>query len=334
MTHAFQIEVLDADGQAVGRMPFEPDWQPLVEEAAFAAMRRGRLPLRSGPREARVEPLWDVAAGAPRVAAVRVVVAGAAPLRASLAYFLPDARIAAARLVAAGALHAGDTYAYRLLAAEAESSAPEAGFAFAVEAVGAPLPVRDVDLAARLAGAERRGPAPADDEFAVLLPQSLLDETAGRLRASPDVEDGGVLVGQLLRDRAGGDLAVEVTAQIAARHTVADATSLTFTAETWAAVDDALAARGGALLRVGWSHHHPNWCRRCPIENQRACTRALPALSAEDVHLTRVCFPQGHALALLTSESIHTGVTWSLFGWRDGALAARGFHVVGHGAQW
>jgi hypothetical protein len=324
----YEMELIAGDGRTVGRMPLEPDWQPVIECAAFAAMRRGRLPLRAGAHDGRVEALWEAGDGAPRITGFRVCVDGAEPRAVSLAYLLPDARIAAAQLVAAGALEAGETYSYRVLAGADDPATGAIALEFAVEDVGAVLPVRDAVLADRLAGAERWGPAPAGDEFPVLVSRALLDATAAQARANPDVEVGGVLVGHLLRDRAGGELALEVTAQIAARHTVADATSLTFTAETWAAVDAAVAARGGDLLRCGWAHWHPNWCRRCPLDHQRRCTRALPALSAEDVHLTRVCFPQGHAVALLTSESIHTGLTWSLYGWRDGVLAPRGFEIV------
>ena len=54
---------------------------------------------------------------------------------------------------------------------------------------------------------------------------------------------------------------------------------------------------------------------------------ARPFLSAEDLHLTASVFSAGHQLALLISDSIG-GSTASLYGWSEGLVVARDFHVI------
>mgnify|MGYP006915253084 CR=1 FL=1 len=55
---------------------------------------------------------------------------------------------------------------------------------------------------------------------------------------------------------------------------------------------------------------------------------ASPFFSAEDCLLHRVVFPSAFATALLLSDHGGLDVRASLFGWRDGMVAARGFHRI------
>jgi len=292
-------------------------------------MRRGRLPVQSSAHAGVVEPCWDPRRGRPFVDGFRARVDGAEPMDLAASYLLPQARQASLRFVEAGALQAGDLFRYRVQAFAAPPPEVDAAIGFAVEEVATELPVAEGTLAALMAGAERAGPEPEADEFPVFVARAVLDEAMTSARANPDIEAGGVLVGRLVRDAALPDLFLEVTAQIAARHTVADSTSLTFTAETWAAVESAIALRGRKELQCGWHHSHPNWCRHCPLESQRLCTRSNAFLSSEDVHLHRVVFGHGaHNVALLVADNIHTGMTCSLFGWRRGAVAERGYFII------
>jgi proteasome lid subunit RPN8/RPN11 len=166
----------------------------------------------------------------------------------------------------------------------------------------------------------------------VFLPRRVLDEAVASARRAGDVETGGVLVGRLRRDGASAPpgLFVEITAQVPAPHTRAESTRLTFTAETWAAVQAAITLRRRGEVMLGWWHSHPDFCRlrHCPEERRAACPGAAPFFSPEDVHLHATCFPSAYQVALLVSDSTPDGMTWSLFGWAQGMVTARGFHVV------
>jgi hypothetical protein len=328
--YRYEVELIADDGRVLGAVPAEPDWEPALECAAFSAVRRGRLPALSSAPAGQVEPLWDAARGRPFVAGFRLHVDGAEPADLPLAYLWPAARAAASRLIESGALQPGASFRYRVHALPAPAAPDSDGdLGFAIEEVPTALPVSEGLLADFLVRAVRAGPAPEADEFPVFIARSVLDEAVARARAHPDVEVGGLLAGRLWRDAALPEMFLEVTAQFPARHTVADATTLTFTAETWTAFEAAMASCDPSLLRCGWHHSHLNWCRHCPRESQRRCTRSNARLSEEDLHLHRVVF--GHSapgVALLISDNIHTGMTWSLYGWRHGALAERGFHII------
>src|SRR6185437_2768668 len=87
-------------------------------------------------------------------------------------------------------------------------------------------------------------------------------------------ETGGVLIGLVHRDTDHpGRLFVEVTAQIPVRHAEHELTRLTFTPDTWKAVDGAIRLRGKKERKVGWWHTHPSrkWCEKCPVENRKVC---------------------------------------------------------------
>ena len=59
------------------------------------------------------------------------------------------------------------------------------------------------------------------------------------------------------------------------------------------------------------------------------CTAANPFFSVEDVHLHATCFPSAHQVALLVSDSTAAGgLTSSMFGWFQGQVVPRGFHVL------
>jgi hypothetical protein len=330
MGYRYEVQVVSDDGRTLGHAPLDPDWSPALECAAFDAMRRGALPVDAAVASGVVEPRWDDARGEPFVAGFRVHIDGVEPLDLPLGYLWPQAHQASTGLVELGALRPGDVVRYLVRAvSSAADAAGDGGIGFAVDEVASSLPLVARSLADFLSRAERVGREPEPDEFPVFVRRAVLDEAMASARAHPDVEVGGVLLGRLLRDAARPEIFLEVTAQVPARHTVAAAMSLTFTAETWAAVDAALALRARGELRCGWHHSHPNWCRHCPIENQRRCSRANAFLSSEDLHLHRVVFGRGaHNVALLVADNIHTGMTCSLYGWRRGEMAERGYHVV------
>jgi hypothetical protein len=318
------------------RFVLAPDWRAALAWVHFEGIRAGRLPAvtRRGPSS--VEPVWDALAGPPLVAAFRARVGaegGAAVVREiPRAYLRPSALDAVATLVTRGVLRPGDAFRWTLHAIPTpdDPSTPLEDDAFALDEVAEALALGDAPLAPFLERATFVGPDPHAAHVPVFVPRQVLDEAEALARAAGDVETGGVLIGRLHRDA--DDLFVEITAQIPARHTLAEATRLTFTNDTWAAVRDAIALRGGDERLAGWWHHHPGFCRirGCPPERRRTCSAGAPFFSAEDVHLHTTCFPAGQHVALLVSEAGADGaLERTLFGWWEGMVVARGFHVLG-----
>jgi hypothetical protein len=299
-------------------------------------IREGRLRPVIGDASGEVEPVWDGRAGEPIVAAFRAVVGGVSR-EIPKAYVRGAVQDASAALVEQGVLASGDVYRWVVTAlptVAAGGGCPEDDFV--VEEIVRPLPLAGGSLA-EFAGRARAAGASGSDQgrMPVFVPRAVLDEAEDLARAAHDVETGGVLVGRLCRDDVADGagppaLFLDVTAQIAAPHTRAESARLTFTADTWAAVQAALTLRRRDEVPVGWWHYHPDWCRLrgCPPERRERCPGASAFFSAEDVHLTRTCFPAGHHVALLVSDSTPAGLAWSMYGWWQGMVSARGFHVL------
>jgi proteasome lid subunit RPN8/RPN11 len=332
VAYRYALELFAEDGRLLGQVPVDPDWEAALEWAAFAAVRRGLLPALAAAPPGDVEPLWDAARGRPFVAGFRVRVAGAelgAATDLPVTYFWPQAQRAAAAFVESGGLQAGAPFYFRVhaFAARAAAAANDDG-AFSVDEVRLALPIDEQSLAPLVGASMRSGAEAETDEIPVFVPRPVLNEVRARAREHPDVEIGGILVGALHRDPDLPEIFLEVTAQIPARHALSHATKVTFTAETWAAADAAIALRRRGEIMCGWYHSHPDWCRRCPIENRRRCTVSSDFFSADDVHLHRVCFARAYHVALLISDNINSGMTWSLYAWRLGLVTRRGFHII------
>ncbi len=81
---------------------------------------------------------------------------------------------------------------------------------------------------------------------------------------------------------------------------------------------------------LGWWHSHPvrEWCKECPVERQQVCKMSGDFFSAHDHALHRTVFPSAYSIAIVANDVATGDVTFSAFGWRDGLLEARGFHVI------
>lgn len=348
MSHQYAIDVLSEDGRVLEHALIHPDWGAALDWTHFDGLRAGTLPAvtRTGPGS--VEPVWDGRAGAPYVSGFRVTVrAGEQHVVREIpkTYLARTAHEISAELAERHHLEPGTVLRWIPSAVPVdETTPPDASSGVDVEEVAQPLPITPsslvdfvTDSTLHDAGDLARSPVP------VFVPASVLEQVTALTRRAGEVETGGVLIGKLHRDLvqpdAGiGDLFVEITAQVPAVHTVATATTLTFTAETWAAVRDALAHRGHPdELLAGWWHSHQDLCllRGCPLERRRSCAGSRPFFSAEDVHLHTTCFPGGHQVGLLVSESTVTGrLTPSLFGWSEGIVVAREFYVRKKGSRY
>jgi hypothetical protein len=148
--------------------------------------------------------------------------------------------------------------------------------------------------------------------------------------AAATEETAGILIGHLCRDPEGKEIFVEVTDLIPAKHTVSESTQVTFTAETWTAVEAALRLRRGSETMVGWFHSHPAkyWCSaKCSPEARRTCPLGRSFFSGDDCTLHRAVFPLAHSIALVVTNT-DAGLRHALFGWRHGMIVQRGFHVL------
>jgi proteasome lid subunit RPN8/RPN11 len=348
--YTYTIDFYRHDGRRVGQAPVEPDWMPALEWIHFEGIRAGVLrPVLVANLAGcayDVEPVWHPTAGRPRLSAFRVAVPGGAATMVSrlipTAYLRPHVEQASAALVEKGVLRSGEAFRYVVNAFAATPGAASVRAApavdFTVEEIPQPLPLTTSALEPLLSGAVRAGGKHVDGDLPVFIPQAVLDQTTELARGAGDVETGGVLVGFLHHDASIPEMFVEITAQIAALHTEAASTKLTFTPETWAAVRAALALRKRGEVILGWWHHHPDFCRlrNCPLENRLRCTASSAFFSGEDVALHTALFARAYNTALLISDSAATGLGSSLFGWRQGMVTARGFYTIGgdaHGAS-
>jgi len=327
-------------------LPVAPDFAPALEWATLEAIRDDpdrRTVLNT--HDSRIEPRWNPQRGRPYVSGLQAVVvrkgSPAVEFDVPLSYFHNLAKTASSALVEAGKLEAGEMFEYRVLAypAQVEAGADrqprQAGRSFRVTPIDEALPVDEQSLERFLAESTRLGPED-EDQMPVVIPRQVLDETADLMRQAEATETGGVLIGHLHRDGDCGTLFLEVTAQIPARHAQAELTRLTFTPETWAAVDAAIALRAKHEMYVGWWHTHPagHWCDDCPAETRKQCQAAGKLsgdfFSAHDAALHRTAFPRAFSVALVLSDGCHAcrDPVWRLYGWRYDMIWSRGFHVL------
>lgn len=327
-SYRFALEHFAPDGRCLGQTLVTPDFQPALECAYFAAVRKGALPLVTAPATGAIAPVWSEELGPPHCSGIRVMES-----EFSSDYFLELAQRRAAEYVATGDLARGDSYRYRVRAfpAQAGDASPdlrmEPPVSFGVEALPEPIPLGECRLDDFLARSERIGEQDAFD-VPVFIAEEVLSEVSALAEQAGELETGGALVGLLHRDALLPEVFVEITAQIPARHAEARGASFAFTPETWAAADAAIALRGGRELMLAWWHSHPNFCRDCPEERRSACAFGRPFFSSEDRHLQRTCFPQAWQLGLLVSDLPAIGFTPALFGWRKGSIVERGFGVT------
>lgn len=331
--YQYVIELFSENDSPLGQASVRVDWGPAEEWARFQALRRGLLDSNQPGRVTAIEPIWLPEVGEPYLEGFRVkVAAGESEIATCFAssYFKALATQASSHFIENGRLENGQKFRY-LAAAFRQEAEPKAvsRFQFTIEEVAPALAIRDSSLADCLVGSAPHGYTNAGD-MPVFVPQHVLDESAALSRGAGAKETGGILIGHLHRDSSVPEVFVEVTAQIHARHTEANLTKLTFTAETWTEVQSAINLRRRGELMLGWWHSHPvrEWCKECPVERQRVCKMAGDFFSAHDHALHRTVFPGAHSIALVANDVSTGDVTFSAFGWREGLLEPRGFHIA------
>jgi hypothetical protein len=315
-------------------MALTPDWQPAFEWARLIGLRIYGVWVSKSEVEPRIEPRWHRVHGKPFIQGFRVCLVHQSfrwsAEFAATRYFADAARDAAGGLVTAGRITAGEHVLYRTAAFAGRDPAKlVTPLRFQTAERPQPLDVKTRDIVKLMADSVACGERCPDD-IEVLIPGETIREVVSLTEGAGPKETGGILIGHLNRDPRRGDLCVEVTAQIAARHTLGNAVKLTFTSDTWTDVRSAIELRRQGELMCGWWHSHPSreWCKACPPDRQRLCPLAMGFLSADDRALHRALFPNAFGLALVVTNAV-TGIESKLFGWRSGVLEPRGFRLLG-----
>ncbi|MBW1884172.1 MAG: hypothetical protein JRG89_12770 [Deltaproteobacteria bacterium] len=354
------IDYIDDDGAPIGSTTVEPDWEPVLECAHFAAMRRGLVPPVFGAHRSQIRPVWHPEHGAPRIGAARIVFEAAdgggdhpaelchEDLPVESPFFQELARRGSEAMVEKGLLTAGQTYKFGISAYANESAANESaanetaraatreddpsGLQFEdVEDVDEPLALREKPIERLARTARPAGHDARESDMRVFVPRAVVDEVVAAARAAGELEVGAFLLGHVRRSPGSPEIYVEVTAQVPALHTDATKASLTFTPDSWAAANDAIALRGEDESFVAWAHFHPNWgdnaCAKCPEERRRVCPLSRPFFSSTDIHMHRAIFSRAYQTAMLVTDLGHAELDVSFFGWRDGSVVSRGFEV-------
>lgn len=326
LDYRFVIEMFSDAGASLGQFPVEVDWEPAREFTRLLALRGGRADRGGNGAAVVIEPVWDEPLAEPHAAGARVV-DGEVVCPVSRAYFKSLAVELSGALVEKNILKSGELFRFKLLAFR-HTREPLPRNAFTVEDVTPPLPFIETPLAEL-----QRDTVPFADgnreDLPVFIPQRVLDEVEALTLEANTLETGGILIGQLHRDAKMPEIALVVTAQIPAQHTLSKSTVLTFTAETWTAVQAALDLRKSAEIMCGWWHSHPSFtfCKaECPPERRKECSLQQPFLSSDDLLLHRTVFPKAWSVALLANNA-DAGLGFALFGWRGGIVQNRGFNV-------
>ena len=332
-SYRYALHFFRPDGTRVAQVvldgPLAIDWAPAEEWVRFQAWR-GAADSSDAQAPVNVGPVWHASLGEPYVEAFDLRLGDEDTLeRLESSYVRGLAERATSHLISRGLLNGGDRAVY-VVTAFAQDLVPADEPTVSIEADDvSTLPQA---TAGSVAALDARSNVRVDvdrRDFPVFVPQQVLDEASELARGAGDAETGGILIGHLRRDVATRTVFAEVTAQIAARHTTATASRLTFTRETWTAVTAALALRRSGETMLGWWHSHPVrvWCAKCPPERQVECTLAQGFFSEHDRALHRTVFPRAYAVGLLVNDRAD-GATFSMFGWRRGRLEARGFSVL------
>lgn len=340
----FSLEMsTDAEpSRALGRFPVPADaWASAVEWVRFEVLRRDRRnPVIQSTGPATIEPVWDPLLNEPYLAGFRVSVqeAGDGPSAScdfTTDYFNTLAEQLGAALVTANQLAEGEVFQYVAVAfaRQEETIEPEAPGVRRLSVKPKPqsFGLTDMPRAALMEGSVPCGDI-EDGEMEVFVPEQVLEETVALHEEAGAAETGGVLIGLMHRDPdRPGRLFVQVTAQIPVRHAEHELTRLTFTPETWKAADAAIRLRGKNERKVGWWHTHPSrkWCEKCPVENRKVCKLSGEFFSSHDAAFQRAAFPAAFSIALVISDSYAKGLTYPMFGWKQGQIVQRGFYRIG-----
>jgi proteasome lid subunit RPN8/RPN11 len=331
--HRFVLELLH-EGRPLPALALErADFGRAIEAAFFDALRAGHFTEYAPPANASVEPV--LAPGSPHVEAFEVAVplpsGGEQRRRFGGDYFSRVAMRTGAQLAVAGQVPADAKLSYRLAAyADEQPARKKRGLMLQLEEETPAIPIRARER--RTEGPAEVWDAAAADDFPVVIPRHVLEESVEEARKAPQREVGGVLLGHLCRDRH-NELFLDVTCLVPCEGTESTALSVTFTHATWARVREVAAWRGEGELIVGWMHSHPfRLCAECPVPVPAECQAKVLFYSGDDEFVMETSFARPFMVGLLAAVDAKIEATLKrapvrLFGWDGGKVRQRGFEV-------
>jgi len=291
-TFAYTLEILGDGTTPVGTpLPVPPPWQRLLEALRWRNFCAGR---RLDPARVEIAPVWHSSHGRPFIEGVGATDGdGGQRIAIGTTVYSPDARRASSRLVLEKLLEEGQSYSYRVAAHPAP-----AGTAPRLEEILDDYPVTEAE------GNERDA-------------------------SSTRPETGGVLFGRLTRQTAATSKPyLDITFLSPAEAGRAAHDSFQFTPGSWNRAREHLAERNENEVFAGWFHSHPDFCNpECPPEKRAVCPLRKPFFSNDDILLHETIFPAAWSVGLLVADSGDTRIP-ALFGWRDGMVRRRGFHII------
>jgi len=325
------FELLKENGARLGQTSAEIDYGPAREYTRFLGIRRGLLPLKEAVRSATIEPLWHRSIGEPYLQGFRVTVSGkdsgSISEDFSTTYFDNLARLASSHFVNTGGLKEGERFQY-LVAAYPDYAGAQSNFES--QEVEPEVSYDVKPLSESMKGAVLEG-AVNEGDMPLVVPQQILDEAVTATISARGTETGGILIGHLRRDENLPEIFAEITAQIPVQAN-GGTHKLTFSPETWTAVQAAVDIRNKKEIYLGFWHSHPviEWCKKneCSIDKLQTCPLAKGFLSNDDLVMFRTVFPRAYSVALVCSDLPLGKPSFSLFGWRGGKVESRGFHIT------
>lgn len=142
-------------------------------------------------------------------------------------------------------------------------------------------------------------------------------------RVSPEVERGGILVGNVFENaQAGGRRIVEISDLIVSEHTISNVVELRYTFESWRGHKARLKDKYPGRQIVGWYHTHLVEVSVHTAENKVEQTTMF--FSRDDLFLHKQFFPAEWYVALVLDAPGNS----IFFQWKDGEIVACGGYAV------
>jgi hypothetical protein len=321
-------------GRSLGKYVAKVDLGPIAEWGRFAALRRWVDPALAAEAEIRIKPIWHGEDGEPHVQGMRVTARAqgvpAVTVDIPASYFRSSATRIGDALVSEGKLPSGELISCAVLAFPANSAKDkESRHSLEIEDVPVPITLSPGSIDEELDQSVAFGEVDST-LLPVFVPQGVIEEILALSEAAVGVEVGSVLIGKIHHDPRSQVLFVKVTAQVPAPHTLSESAKLSFTSETWAAVQAALDLRRSGEQMLGWFHNHPAryWCSKdCEPDTKLQCPFNTPFFSTADCDLHRVAFSNPFSIALLVTNTF-SGMKLSMYGWHRAIIRQRGFHII------
>lgn len=160
----------------------------------------------------------------------------------------------------------------------------------------------------------------AEDDLRILITRQCyrgLEDYAEK-QTDPDVESGGILLGQVYKEEESDKFMVEIHNFIPAESTMASGTSLRFTFETWDHINKQRSNRFPDEMTVGWYHTHP-------FRFRDKDTETPIFLSQTDAFTHKTFFKEPWHVAMVLG---YKGEKKGFFQWhKEGIVPCGGFYI-------